>query len=217
MNAGRPPAGRVPAAVERRGGGTPRADGNPSKQGQGLAPSHVRARSATCSANVATTNVATSPKGATRASYVLPPVDDPEIASTLGDAYAAVTGWTRVTPAQRRLLLVCYRRHGADTVPLLRELYGHSGTTTDLLAHLRDHPIREAASPQPPEAEVPSRPILVPDVSSITVDEVSEALDSATWVNPPCRIHKASQWGYRADGSPVCDVCHPPHAAGAAA
>jgi hypothetical protein len=128
-----------------------------------------------------------------------------------------VTGWTRVTPAQRRLLLVCYRRHGADTVPLLRELYGHSGTTTDLLAHLRDHPIREAASPQPPEAEVPSRPILVPDVSSITVDEVSEALDSATWVNPPCRIHKASQWGYRADGSPVCDVCHPPHAAGAAA
>ncbi|MDP8905500.1 MAG: hypothetical protein M3N29_09370 [Chloroflexota bacterium] len=128
-----------------------------------------------------------------------------DLMSALAADYTAVTGACKVTPGMRRLLLVCYRIHGEDTVALLRELYGEMGTTVDLLARLRDHPRRGAVIEQV-EPDPPALPSAEAEAGALDLDTL---LDGVAWVNPPCRLHLPHSWRYRPEGSAVCDICHP--------
>jgi len=69
----------------------------------------------------------------------------------LCDAYEAITG-RRVWPKMLPLLRVSHRRHGPDTIPLLRELFEEAGVE-DLLLRLRDRPPRIG---QPSDSSAPT-------------------------------------------------------------
>lgn len=211
---GAPEGVTAPVSQRERAQASP-GDGNPSDKAQGVTDnprSATRARSALIATSSANANVATSEERATRASYVLPPVQRDEagdVMATLAEGYTAVTGCRKVTPGMRRLLLVCYRRHGPDTASLLRHLYAEMGTTVDLLGRLRDHPPR-AAQPVAPEPPVLRIVEPMPAPPSAEQGDLDDFLDSSSYVNPPCLLHPVREWVQRSDASYYCGRCHPP-------
>ena len=68
-----------------------------------------------------------------------------------------VAGYEQITsdpvrrPAKRNLIAACYRVHGDDLLPLVREWFEHTGTVTNLLGELRVLPPR-AGGPVPASA-----------------------------------------------------------------
>lgn len=85
--------------------------------------------------------------------YPYPRPSDSEL-DALADGYELIlgkklSGYPRGAEPVRRLLSVIFRKHGPDSLRLLREVYDSTGTTHMLLSKVRDYPPRVALPPKP--------------------------------------------------------------------
>lgn len=81
--------------------------------------------------------------------FSLPKVDEHHLDEMCAQ-YTAITGdpvlVTEHRKGKRNLIAACYRVHGGDFLPLVRELFARSGSATNLLGTIRMMPPRSSAS-----------------------------------------------------------------------
>ena len=92
--------------------------------------------------------------------YISPPS---ELLAELVRQYTRITGdpIRSERPWKRNLLAAAYRVHGADTVPLIEDVFRATGTATNLLGEIRSRPPRHPAQ-APVQAADGGRPSVAP-------------------------------------------------------